>query len=463
MRMSTPIWLGFLMLIASCAGWAQGDTTQAPTTAPPPPAFGQGLPPTQVSETPPLSGLDEPSLEPAGAARSFLLYGGHVGEVVDTNSANSLGGNAVAGVTRVVGNASMQRLWSRYELALDYVGGANFYSNRSSVNHYHNMSATQRMLWRTGAIQIRDYFSYLPDGSFGYGAFGGTGGIPGGSVGGGRIPGLGFGQFGSLGNVPRINNLAAVDVQQRLSPRSAFTLAGGYGILHFTDSSSGGVGSRQFTGQMGYGYALSRRNKVALTYAYQGFRYPDLGNSFNTHVVQVLFGHQISGRMSLQIGGGPQFTQFSNSASGSGTRVSGSGRASLHYRFPKTSLGLLYDHYTSGGSGFFLGSDSDIVRFTAGRPLGRQWHATGDVGFSRNSRVQQTTAGSPAKDYAYVYTGVGLSRNLGRNFGLSFNYHYNGLAFDSSVCVPGQPCNRNSGRHLAGFGLDWHPRPIRLD
>ncbi len=50
---------------------ATPDTSQQPET-PPAPAFGQENPPPPVSENPPISGIDQPGLEPHAAPLSYL-------------------------------------------------------------------------------------------------------------------------------------------------------------------------------------------------------------------------------------------------------------------------------------------------------------------------------------------------------------------------------------------------------
>ena len=78
---------------------------------------------------------------------------------------------------------------------------------------------------------------------------------------------------------------------------------------------------------------------------------------------------------------------------------------------------------------------------------------------------QTTQAACPANDassYNYAFIGGGLQRAFGRNFHAYFSYQFNELAFDQSYCGTGA-CNRISNRNVVTFGLDWTPRPIRID
>src|SRR5581483_5341719 len=377
------------------------------------------------------------------------------------------------------GSLALQKLWSHFDSSLDYVGGGSFYSNQSvGATQNHNLDADERLLWRTGQLAVRDSFSYLPEGAFGYGSYGGAGalgGVGGGGIGGtggglgiGSIGGthlFGPGQFASLGEEPRITNTALADITESLSPRSSVTLAGSYGLVHFNASNTGLINSRQVAAQAGYNYQFNRANQIALVYGYQNFRYPDItAGDFQTHLFHVLYGHRISGRMDLVLGGGPQITEIHNPLSGTDNRISASGRASLRYRFRVWNTSLSYSRYNSSGSGLFAGATSDLVRLTASRTLGRIYDVSTDVGYTRNSRILASVVNVPGATYNYWYVGGSVHRQFGRDFDGFLSYQYNRLGFDQTFCTVGVTnCSSNSQRHVLIIGLDWHPRPIRLD
>src|SRR5260370_22371477 len=152
---------------------ATPDTAQQPET--PAPAFGQENPPPPVSENPPISGIDQPGLEPHAAPLSYLQPGVHVTESADSNVSDSLGGSAVHSVTRALGSLTLQRLWSNYKLAFDFVGGAGYYSAHGlGFKQVEELNLDQRITWKRGELGIRDSFSYLAEGNFG-GSYGMSG------------------------------------------------------------------------------------------------------------------------------------------------------------------------------------------------------------------------------------------------------------------------------------------------
>ncbi|HKD03156.1 MAG TPA: hypothetical protein VKB77_12035 [Terriglobales bacterium] len=465
------------------------ENNNPPVNSTPSPAFGQeGPAPQQNVDNPPLSGLDLPNLDPNASSRSFLVPGIHVSEALDSNISNQLGNStSFHGVTRALGSLALQKLWRNYNLGLQYVGGGAYYGGSNiGWTQFHSLDADQRYLWRTGQFALRDRFSYLPEGAFGYGAYGGSGALAGvGGLGGeGGLTGVGLGpggsllggsaQLASLGQDPRITNTAIADIVQALSPRSSFTLAGSFGLVHFLDTTStqivNGVpvtfiNSQAANGQAGYNYQITRSDQIGFLYGYQSFHYPtSVAGDFRTHIFHVLYGHRISGRMDLVLGGGPQLTHINNLSFGSTSTLNVSGQASLRYRFPLTSVSVTYDRYNSNGSGFYGGAKTNLFRFIATRPFGRLWSATADVGYTTNTRILPATTGTvPGQSFNYFYAGASVHRHIGREFEGFAAYQFNNLNFDSSFCANVSGCHRTSDRQVILLGLDWTPRPIRLD
>jgi hypothetical protein len=470
-------WRNFWALgVLGCAlsgAWAQDSSMPSASDATPQmgqqPPQDTTLPP--VSDNPPLSGLDLPSLEPHAAPLSYIQPGATISESADSNVAGDPGNGSVHSVTRGLGSITLERQWSHYDLALDYVGGAAYYNaDELGFKTLQQMDFDQKITWKRGQLSLRDSFSYLPEGTFG-GAYG--------SLGSQGIQSLGttaFGSFwggsslGSLGLAPRILNVALADVSENLTPQSTLTAAGGYAFTHFygEDVSSGTtfIGSSQFSAQIGYNRLLSAHTQIALVYGYQGFDFSVFGTAFHSHVIQGVYGHRISGRMDLLVGAGPQFTIISGSNVGVPVNKIGvAAQGRLRYRFPKTGLDLKYERFETSGSGFFAGAQSDIASFNVTRPLSRVWTGLADIGYSKNSRLQSGTGseGVNASTYEYGFAGAALQRAFGRNWHGFVGYQFNELEFDRSYCGANAVCNRIGNRHVGTIGLDWTPRPIRID
>jgi len=482
----------FLTLVLTPAWAQQDDSSSAQAGGAPPAATGPSAGPD--IENPPLSGLDQPTSEPAYGGRSYLVPGIQLSEAVNATTSGltskTAGTNEAA---RGLGSLDLQKIWKKYQLGLDYIAGGTVFQGHINQSHLGNsyqtqaLAMNQRILWRTGQFAFRDSFTYLPEGSFGYGSYGGAGGfnsaLGGGGTGGvgagtglgggitGGIPGgnLGGGSIGSIGIQPRINNLSIVDVTQSFSPRSTIVVAAGFDYTDFlknAQSSLSLINSQTSSAQVGYDYLLNRHDRISVQYAYQNFHFPKTGSgNVNAHLWHLLYSHRISGRLNLVVGGGPQLIIFHNSLISVPDRLSASGRAQLSYQVSsRTSSQVSYMHYTSPGSGFFAGSNTDLVSTSLNHLVGRSWSFNLNGGYSHNRRLQQSTLGtSAAKTYQYWYGGGSIRRQLGRYFGAFVSYQYSDIRFNTSVCTNLGTCGTSTGQQVGLVGIDWHPHPFRLD
>jgi hypothetical protein len=483
------------------------EQTQQQTQGPVP-AYGQDNSPVPMNENPPLSGLDLPSLEPHAAPLSYLQPGATVTESVDSNIANALGTGETNSVTRALGSLTLRRLWSHYDLGLDYVGGAGYYNvTGEGFKDLQQMDLVQRVNWKRGDFSVRDSFSYLPEGNFG-GSYGSLG-----SEGVASLGSTAFSSFwggsalGALGQTPRILNVSLAEIEETLTPKSAVTAIGGYAFTHFYGNGVEGsfISGSQVSAQGGYSRVLTSHTQVAVVFGYQGFDFSVLGAAYHTYVSEGLYGHRISGRMDLLLGAGPQITFLDTQAAVCSnptvpllfcqlfggtlststvkdTRIGVAAQARLRYQLPKWNLSLSYERFETNGAGVFAGAQSDIARLEASRPLSRVWNVFTDIGYTHTSRLQPltvaqvdactgTTASTsqsacPANDataYNYGFIGGGIHRAFGRSFHAFLTYQVNEFAYDSSFCLASSSCNRISNRQVATIGLDWTPRPIRID
>ncbi len=496
--------LTLTLVIVGVAG-AQSDENQQPAPSPVP-AFGQENPVPTVRENPPISAIDLPGLEPHTAPESFLLPGLHFSESGDSNLGNTLGGSSVGTVTRGLGSLTLQRLWKNYDVAMDYIGGAAYYSRTGiGLEQLQQLDVDNRINWKRGQLAVRDSFSYLPEGTFSSSAYGGAGAynIGLGSLGAGM---LGAGAFGgqttafgggdiSVGQVPRLTNLGLADVVEELTPKSSVTMAAGYGIVHFygdlTSAETGSnenisfIGSREFIGQAAYDRVLSAKTQVALSYGYQGFDFSTVGTAFHSNVIQALYGHRISGRMDFLIGAGPQFTHIAASETvcnlpvlanyctlfggmfvvvpEQANHIGVAGRLSLRYKFPKTMLTLTFQRYETSGSGIFAGSQSNIAHLDVRRPISRVWELFSDLAYAKNQRLQVGGSAVNASSFTTGYGGVGLHRQISRSLRGFVSYQFNVLSFNTACPLGTTLCSNTAQRQVGSIGVDWSPRPIRLD
>jgi len=474
------IHIGLLVILLGVYGAAQ-DSSQPGTT--PAPAFGQSAP-VLSPDNPPLSGLDEPGLELKRASRSFISPAIQIGEAADTNENNQLGINNVQPVSHVLGALDLQKFWSKDDLFLEYLGGGAFQTkpkyNAQQLQAF-GMEAITR--WRTGYLELRDAFQYVPDGAFD------TGGLAGGTPGLGIAYGLGTGEaeggvpgimrFNSLNDVvadiPRLANVAVADVVQAISPRSAFTVVGAFGDSHFFDNSCSQpatapgclINGDQTTVEGGYSHLISRRDQIAGVYAYQLFRFPyNTGGEIYNQVFNLRWSHTITGRLRLIIGLGPQYTDLQYGVAS--PQWSLSGRASLRYQFAHSSLVASWEKFTSAGSGYFAGADTQVARLAYRRPLGRTFVVTTDLDYSHSQRLQAPIG----TDYTFNNfdagsAGIVVRKHIGRTYDVFATYRFSEVGLNAPVstanCASTLGCGTIAQRHQGAVGLEWHPRPTRIE
>jgi hypothetical protein len=454
-----------------CAAAQTSSHSQPGTTPAPAPAFGQNAP-VLNPENPPVSGLDEPGLELHTASRSFVSPALQVSESADTNGGNQFGATGLESVTRVLGALDLQQFWPKSDLFLEYLGGGAFYGSPYDVKQLHAAGLEAVTRWRTGQMTLRDSFSYLPDGSFSVGSFGGVPGFglaTGGGTGGlgGGVPGtqrFGSGQFGSVGNIPRLANTAILDAVQAVNPVSAITVAGGFSNAHFFDPSNPPIliNSDEVTVEGGYSHLVSRRDQLGVVYAFQLFQFPqDTGGQFYNHIVNLRWKHHISGRMNLTAGAGPEYTVLEEGSYLN--RWTLSARVQLTYKFAHSSMSASYEKFTSAGSGFFAGANTQAARLGYTRPLGRTWEFYGDLAYSHNTKLQDSAFGAVgASSYNEGSAGAILRKHLGRTYDFFAAYRFSEVAFDNTVNLGGTS-GRIAQRHVGTVGVEWHPRPTRIE
>jgi hypothetical protein len=467
---------GMLMLgmlaFGPCIPAVAQTPSQTQNGTAPAPAFGQNAP-VLNPENPPVTGLDEGGLDLHTATRSFISPALQVSESADSNAGNNLSNTSgVNSITRILGAFDLQQFWPKSDLFLEYLGGGAFYASPYQIKQLQAVGLEAVTRWRTGQVTLRDSFTYLPDGSFSVGTFGGVPGFglaTGGGTGGlgGGLPGthlFGSGQLGSVGDIPRLANTAILDGVQALSPVSALTLAGGFSNAHFFDPSNPPqlINSDQVTAEGGYSHLVSRRDQIGVVYAFQLFQFPQAtGGQFYNNVLNLRFKYHINGRMNLTVGAGPQYTVLEQG--GTDNRWSLSARVQLTYKFAHSSLAAGYEKFTSAGSGFFAGADTQAARLMYTRPIGRTWDFYGDFSYSHNQKLQDlTNLGVGAGSYNEGSAGGVFRKHLGRTYEFFAAYRFSEVAFSSPVTLEGST-GRIASRNVGTVGIEWHPRPTRIE
>jgi hypothetical protein len=412
----------------------------------------------------PLTGLQSPTLGSQEILHSYWIPGFQYTNLVQSAALNQPTASSWNSTNYVVGNLSLLEAWSHSQLAANYSGGSSFSSVKSQgTNNYQRLGLVQDFAWRRWQITLINDFSYLPQSPYGFGA--GTNlATPG--VGGSLQPALPGLQmiyqpmqtvFTSIG--PQYTNSVNAQIANAISPRSVFTVAGSYGILRFVDPGNIDTNDSIFTA--GYSYSFSRKDTIGILYRFSSYRFTGQPQAINDHIAQLAYGRKITGRLALQLFGGPEMTVFRLPVSGSTNRVAGAGGANLNYGLSRSSFTLGYNHGVNGGGGQFTGSTADQLQAGMGFQLTRVWKSNLTFGYARNRSLGIANSSQASQAFDSWFSSGALSRPLGRTLTFAVTYIANIQASSLPVCAAGT-CDTNYLLQQISVGLQWHARPFVL-
>lgn len=407
----------------------------------------------------PVTGVQTGTLGTSQLKHSYWVTGAQYGNSAQSNSFSSTNGSGGWTLTHYAsGNVSLLEAWGRSSIGANYTGGGSF-SNDSGSSQYHQLSSAWELDERRWQALVIEQFSYLPQTSFG---FGGTTGLSIPGISGALavpLPGLqeqfipGQAIFTVVG--PRHSSATAAQVNYQVSRRGSLTVAAVYGLLRF--SNSGNIGNDTEALAVAYGYAVTRKNSLGISYRFTAYHYPGNPQAMGDQLFQFMYARRITGRLALNIGGGPEVTSFRAPVNGSNQSISGGGGASLDYAFTKSSLRMSYSHGIGSGSGLFSGSRADQLTAYWSRPFGRAWSGVLNCGYARNTTIVKIS-GLSSPSYNSVSTGLGLNRPLSRSTRFAIGYQAQIQNSGGIVCAP-TGCLTTQVGHQIQMSLQWNAPP----
>lgn len=412
-----------------------------------------------------LTGVEDLSLGTIPLKHSYWQPRASLLVNADSNPDYSTGSSDWSTWTTLTAGVDIHRVSGFSDLLLSYTGGGMF-SNGGDVENgiIQELALKDKFTFRRSTFSVFEQFSYLPESSFG---FSGTAGA--------TLPGNGGVNLGTGVTpgesilTPRGQNLSsstAIEYDYKLTPRTSLTLLGSYALLHYYEDGLADYGGATF--QAGYNYQLTRKDTIAVSYAFNAIRYSNENQSINANTIQGSYGRRVTGRLAFQIAAGPQFVSSTNPITSSATPMgSSSSNASVlywslntafTYQLRRALISAIYNHGLSGGSGLLAGSEADIVTGSVGGQLTRTVGASWSMGYSRNEGVAVGTAPT-AQTYSYWFTGVTVTHPVGRSLDFFVNYQLQYQTSGSNGCV-GSACSADVIRNQIAFGMNLHKQPI---
>lgn len=437
-------------------GQAPGAQDQAATPAEEKPASTSTL----IPDTRHPSGVEELRAESPGGSRNYVIPSLRLSAFGDSNrtilttgqQGVELTGSAVAGL-------DIHHFSRKNDFALNYQGGGVFYVRDSDLNAMmHQLAFSERYVGRRWGITLGDQFSYLPESAFGFGGFGPSFSL-GGSAG-GWAPPFNPGQSLYSGGGQRFVNAALSQVEYNASARTSFTFAGSYGVLRFKDP--GFVESNSLFASTGYNHAITRRDTISLSYGFGAIRYLSPDVNLDNHFLSIGYSRHLTGKLAFTISGGPQLIIRRSPAFATETITDFFAHTTMDYKVGRTNLNWSYAHYTSNGSGVFLGATTDYVDGSLSHQLTRNWSWSVGPGYSRNAQLRAGSGSTNNSVFNSIYGQTSLNRNLGRYTDLSLSYNVYTQWFDSTGTA-GTTHTSSYLRHFFGVSVTWHGSRIGLD
>ena len=465
--------LAVMTTLATTQGRAQQDSGNPKPAArqevPLPGPFDQdpNTPPnTVMPDTRPLTGAQEFSVGTEPARHSYWAPGFRFANFWQSNPVGGTG-NGWASSSYLVGTLSVRQNWIHSSLAVNYSGGGTISTAPDSANlngGYQQLGLVHEFDWNRWKLSFLDQFSYTTSSTFGFGS--GTNiDLPGiGGTLGSDLPGLqnnyvpNQSVFGSIGT--RYSNGGVVQTEYLLSKRSSIVLSGSYGILRFTQSGNIDVNDAIFSG--GYNYQISAKDHIGVVYHYSNYRYLGDPQAFSDHSAQFAYGRKLTGRLGLQMFGGPEITVFRIPLGNESHRVGGAGGVAMAYAFSQGDMGVSYSHGLTGGSGLLVGSSSDQIQIQAARQLARRYRAQTGFGFARNKSLESGNSLIPGQTYDTYYFNAGINHALGRTTNFNVGYTFQKQNASLQFC-PTIACGTTYTQHQVSIGFDWHTRPYVIE
>jgi hypothetical protein len=413
----------------------------------------------------PVAGVQSPTLGTSELRHSYWVPGVQYGITAQSNNLNNnnTGSTQSPGWTTTQyasGNFSLLEAWNHAQFGTNYSGGGFFSTDSNQGNgQYHQLASAFELDERRWQLLVMEEFHYLPQSAFGFGGTtalavpGITGAL---SV---ALPGIqevfAPGQSIYIATGPRYSNDSAAQLSYSVSRRGSFTVAAVYGFLRFSNPAN--TNNDTDILNAGYSYAITRKDYIGAIYRFTAFRFPGNPEALGDHTAQLMYGRRITGRLALNLAGGPDITTFRLPVNGVKQTISGSGIASLAYAFRVSSVRLNYSHGVGSGGGLLAGSSTDQLMANLNRPLSRLWTSSLSFGYVRNSQLVTIKSLQSPNFNSYQIAG-GLSRPLSGGTNLSIGYQAQIQASNGILCTT-TGCQNNQTTHQIQMSFQWHAPP----
>ena len=414
-----------------------------------------------------LAGAQDLSPEASEARRNYWQPFFNLTSALDTNPLGVGNTVSLAPWGSFYGGADLHLSSHTSDLSVKYLGGGELSQYTTEDGPIQQLALEERLSWHHALISLFDQFGYFPSAVSEFY-------VPmGADLSANREASL---QPAFLPNQSIVSTLGQEltnsfvgELDVPLNQRSSLTLLGSYSVLRFFKSNL--LDLNDTTIQAGFNRHVTRNNTLALLYRLTAFRFSNVYQPIDEHVVQLAFGRQVTGRMSFQVAAGPELAFFRTVAGQTSTgaapptvvrskQLYWTLDSSVTYDIGRTVLKLGYGHSLTDGAGFLTGAVTDQGSGSIDTPLSRTLTAELIGGYARNRGLIQTTQQPANEIYQDWFAGVTINHALSRRASIFLNYQVQRQA-TNFVCA-GIACGSEFTRQLISVGLTGRlqARPI---
>jgi hypothetical protein len=444
--------------------------------APPKPAMATGVlssasrgdDSTAVPDTPdvrPVSGVQNVSLGSQSGSHSFLLPSLGVTTTMQINpyQASQSSAPSLISTSYISGRLGINKISGHSELLVDYLAGGGF-SNYSDEGNsvIQSLDFSETLRWGRWSQTFGEQFNYLPGSSFNFGGLGGLSNL-----------GVGLGNAGSTPDFrqdllpqqgirttgARLSSATMAQTTYALGYRSSLAFSGTYGLLDFFGN--GLQDSSTLSASAGYNYLLSPLNSMSVGYSYGRVMLSNSVFGIENHSVQLGVARRITGRLSFQVGAGPDLQLYTSPIAGPSRLLAWAAHSGLNYQVGHVNMGFEYSHSLGGGSGVLPGAEADTFSGHVGRSFGH-WQTSISTGYSSSQALEQTLGISNAPRLHAWFAGVQASRSFTHFGGMFASYNVAGQSNLAGICSAAA-CAQNNVIQTVSIGYNWGFRPIALE
>jgi hypothetical protein len=402
----------------------------------------------------PLSGVQEQTLGPKPGVRNFLVPSINVMSQLGISSSAS--GYGLTTFSYLLGALDLNHVSDRSELLVHYAGGAVLSSYLNSA--VQDLEFSYNYKWQRWSLLVGEQASFLSESPFGFGGVGGLQFLTGGSQ-------IALFLNGSLSPnqtiptiiVPRVSNTLVSQIEYKLGPRSSWTASGSFGMLNFLGADF--INSTEGQFQTGYNYLLSPQSTIAVMYRFDAFRFTNLPQGIQDHVVELGYGRYVTGRLSFQLAAGPSMEILRGAVTGNENQLSWAMDGFLNYQLDRTTLLLSYHRLVTAGGGVLVGAQTSQLEATIERKLKSRWQSSISLGYATNQTLGLATTRLDNGPFNSWYAAVQFSHQLRPESAFFVSYGARLQAKNAAGCST-QNCGSGFISHQVSAGFNFGLRPV---